>query len=1085
MSKDTIKPVKEEPTSTAHPEIGDVLTLVKEEDPEKLVFLPTVVESLKKQHPTILSLTSHPGKALSYSKTSNVPSSEPNFYVFVPCLVAADSDTLRWKYEEDTYLTTILREDDDEDHDYVLHIDQRKLEERRPMWLLREGNEKKTRQKGAGRAFKINDNGSISPRDDPALFLGRRGETVKDERLLVAIGLGYNTAEIQALLAQDDIDVDATALSSCALNAACQKRNYELTEFLLKDCHANPNVKFDKHLATPLHWAAISGLEKFVKLFLKYGPDRNSLNLYGSSPVSLAALFGKLNAMKSLLDDPETDIYAGNPAVSHSIVNNHLDCLKMLLDYGASLDMLYEEKYPIQQACQKGIANGLLLVEILIKERGDFSTRMITEMKDKEINGSRIEVLIRAYANLSIKELSLCGARAYLKDNDEFSAFLECSILASSVQKLYYKIRRSDSAAADDYLKLFTKLQLLSASIINEYFKDERDNDKLGRMRIIEPKEKVLQRYLELKSSKKAITFAHNTRSRILFSQPVLFQYFTRLWYGELLHEVIVVHDTNSYILFLWQVFAIAVITIIQVPLLLFLGYLPQKLVKVLENIEVPIFAKALQIKTNKPFIILEPFVLFIVQCCTDLVLAIIFSTLDANQLITSIRSVEMQLLTFTLISALVMETREMCTMKNITNYFMVDPFNTLDLPALVMATLTLLLPLIFEDYITTSALKVLLSFATALLWLRMLRSLTLSTHTGPLTFMFFRMLGRMVEWLFLLVFVVIAFATALPHLDLTDENECSNIKSFAPLEFFEDAIAADNNLFYCKEGDNNEAHGVSATVLIYLFVLIANIMLINMLIAMMAESFSSIWDAQESNSIFQRATHCLEMREKRYVPVQCVYFPYGIFELGTYFAKRFMYYLSRSDRNENSIKHENVESIAEPNEIDSYDSEEEFKLSTNNTSLYHDEAPKEDHGQLSQIKKKGTIITEAENLTQKIEKYSHDPDEENKLSAIFSDYISMRQDEASEEDHWRLTQARKITTMTKEVDNLKQKVEQKMDENQKTLEQKMEETQQTLEQKMEKNQENLEKNQENLEQKVDDLTIMLKHFLDQQDNQQ
>ena len=103
-------------------------------------------------------------------------------------------------------------------------------------------------------------------------------------------------------------------------------------------------------------------------------------------------------------------------------------------------------------------------------------------MKDKEINGSRIEVLIRAYANLSIKELSLCGARAYLKsqrdsqDNDEFSAFLECSILASSVQKLYYKIRRSDSAAADDYLKLFTKLQLLSASIINEYFKDKRNN---------------------------------------------------------------------------------------------------------------------------------------------------------------------------------------------------------------------------------------------------------------------------------------------------------------------------------------------------------------------------------------------------------------------------------------------------------------------------------------------------------------------------------------------------------------------------------------------------------------------------------
>ena len=453
-----------------------------------------------------------------------------------------------------------------------------------------------------------------------------------------------------------------------------------------------------------------------------------------------------------------------------------------------------------------------------------------------------------------------------------------------------------------------------------------------------------------MESSKKATTNARNTRSRILFSQPVLFQYFTRLWYGELLNEVIVEHNTNSYALFLWQVFAIAVITIIQVPLLLFIGYLPQRLVEPLENIEVPIFAKALQIKTNKPFIILEPFVLFIVQCCTDLVLAIIFSILDANQLITSIRNVQMLLLTFAVISALAMETREMCTMNNIANYFIVDPFNILDLPALVMATLTLLIPLIFEDYITTSLLKVLLSFTTALLWLRMLQSLTLSTHTGPLSFMFFRMLGRMVEWLFLLVVVVIAFATALPHLDLIgyEGDECSGIKSFDPLEFFGDAITADNNLYNCIEGDNNQAHGPSATVLIYLFVLIANIMLINMLIAMMAESFSSIWDAQESNSIFQRATHCLEMQEKKYIPVQCSYFPYGIFELATYFAKQFIYYPSRSDSNENSIKHENVESIVEKYEIDSCDSEEESQLAdvfTDNTHCITTKDPRKTMG--------------------------------------------------------------------------------------------------------------------------------------------
>ena len=62
------------------------------------------------------------------------------------------------------------------------------------------------------------------------------------------------------------------------------------------------------------------------------------------------------------------------------------------------------------------------------------------------------------------------------------------------------------------------------------------------------------------------------------------------------------------------------------------------------------------------------------------------------------------------------------------------------------------------------------------------------------------------------------------------------------------------------------------------------------MLIAMMNEAFSTIFEAQEAYITYQQETHLLEITKygnsKRYI--QVFYFPYGLYEIGMFCFKRF-----------------------------------------------------------------------------------------------------------------------------------------------------------------------------------------------------
>ena len=94
---------------------------------------------------------------------------------------------------------------DPDDAEWVLDVDMWQLKERNEIWILRHKNVDNNRYQPDdgtknGRAFIFNKDGSISPRDEPTLFLGRIGSItpkfLDQMRLIHSIRKGDETFAI-------------------------------------------------------------------------------------------------------------------------------------------------------------------------------------------------------------------------------------------------------------------------------------------------------------------------------------------------------------------------------------------------------------------------------------------------------------------------------------------------------------------------------------------------------------------------------------------------------------------------------------------------------------------------------------------------------------------------------------------------------------------------------------------------------------------------------------------------------------------------------------------------------------------------
>ena len=156
------------------------------------------------------------------------------------------------------------------------------------------------------------------------------------------------------------------------------------------------------------------------------------------------------------------------------------------------------------------------------------------------------------------------------------------------------------------------------------------------------------------------------------------------------------------------------------------------------------------------------------------------------------------------------------------------------------------------------------LSISVLLKGLLITRLLRLHARLGPLMLMVLKMVYDLVLWVIIVGVPVVSFAASLYTLykdefisgDAAKDDACidpdQEFQTFGSgLLILLDTMLFADPLYACYRESSSPVIG---TVLIYLYVLITAIMLVNMLIALMAKTFDNVFEAQETHYLFLKA---------------------------------------------------------------------------------------------------------------------------------------------------------------------------------------------------------------------------------------
>ena len=199
------------------------------------------------------------------------------------------------------------------------------------------------------------------------------------------------------------------------------------------------------------------------------------------------------------------------------------------------------------------------------------------------------------------------------------------------------------------------------------------------------------------------------------------------------------------------------------------------------------------------------------------------------------------------------------------------DPINTIiELPAHVLTFSALLINLIGGHFLEQSHLasagRGLFAVGVVLQWARLLRPLQITEKFGASVLMMLRMGNDIIEFLVLFLVLVLAFCSGLYALykDPDGSADAELLAKMAPCPNWDEAFDTWFTTFLtlmeamlAQDGDTQCFRATSqpqiGTMIIYTFMLVAVLMLVNMLIAMMAKTFDA-YHGSSRHYLFIRA---------------------------------------------------------------------------------------------------------------------------------------------------------------------------------------------------------------------------------------
>ena len=504
--------------------------------------------------------------------------------------------------------------------------------------------------------------------------------------------------------------------------------------------------------------------------------------------------------------------------------------------------------------------------------------------KYDELNAKGRQTLLAALATCDETHVIAGLARAALEASST-AALLRATIVRTAHVLAQAKAdKASRPTVAEAHVMLANRLQLAISALIQEkclLYSVASGVDDDGRPVVTESME--VDRVLRTDDGVEAMALAVSIEAKIFLSQPVVQEHVQRLWLGEVLHAATssLLHDRRTAS----STATLLLLLAVQTPLLPVVAAWPP-----LEH------ALASSESIGRLYLLDAPIVKFYLCMTSDVVLVLLYTlTPTATMLADSALTV---LLHVWIVAALLREAGEMRKVGFVS--YRSEQFNWLDLSGLLFALAGLLHARASGSETSAQLLElhngvgpVLRSLACLLLWLRVGRVLLASSTFGPFVLMVFRMLTDLLRFLILEALLLLAYTSATYKLFERSEQHSPAVlaaeleaawdgEESCDAEFSEfgrtltllwEGTLSNQGYFRCVQQSSHP----EALVLMYTYVILTVVLMMNLLIAMMGKSFDVIWESAAATYLagFAQMTLTYASSPPAPLPFNALSFPY------------------------------------------------------------------------------------------------------------------------------------------------------------------------------------------------------------------